>query len=38
MDGGPQPCHFAAKVLLMWPGLDRCETIGFRCAVDVAES
>jgi formylglycine-generating enzyme required for sulfatase activity len=35
MDGGPQPCNFAAKFLLMWPGLDRCSTIGFRCAVDL---
>jgi formylglycine-generating enzyme required for sulfatase activity len=34
MDGGPQPCNFAAKVLLMWPGLDRCATVGFRCAAD----
>jgi formylglycine-generating enzyme required for sulfatase activity len=33
-DGGPQPCDFAAKFLLMWPGLDRCATIGFRCAAD----
>jgi formylglycine-generating enzyme required for sulfatase activity len=32
MDGGPQPTNFAAKFLLMWPGLDRCATIGFRCA------
>jgi formylglycine-generating enzyme required for sulfatase activity len=32
MDGGPQPANFAAKFLLMWPGLDRCSTIGFRCA------
>ena len=32
MDGGPQPTDFAAKFLLMWPGLDRCATIGFRCA------
>lgn len=31
-DGGPQPCGFAAKFLLTWPGLDRCATIGFRCA------
>jgi formylglycine-generating enzyme required for sulfatase activity len=38
MDGGLQPCHFAVKFLLMWPGLDRCATIGFRCAADVAES
>ena len=35
-DGGPQPCDFAAKFLLMWPDLDRCATIGFRCAVDLA--
>jgi len=36
-DGGPVPCNFAVKFLLMWPGLDRCATIGFRCAVDLAE-
>ncbi len=36
MDGGPQPSNFAAKFLLMWPGLDRCATIGFRCVVDLA--
>ncbi len=36
-DGGPQPPDFAAKFLLMWPGLDRCATIGFRCAVDLAD-
>jgi formylglycine-generating enzyme required for sulfatase activity len=35
MDGGPQPVNFAAKFLMMWPGLDRCATIGFRCAVDL---
>ena len=35
-DGGPQPTNFAVKFLLMWPGLDRCATIGFRCVVDVA--
>jgi len=34
-DGGPQTPDFAAKFLLMWPGLDRCATIGFRCAVDL---
>lgn len=34
-DGGPQPCNFAMKFLLMWPGLDRCSTIGFRCAVTI---
>jgi formylglycine-generating enzyme required for sulfatase activity len=32
MDGGPRPANFAAKFLLTWPGLDRCGTIGFRCA------
>jgi formylglycine-generating enzyme required for sulfatase activity len=36
-DGGPRPCSFAAKMLLMGPGLDRCGTVGFRCAADVAE-
>ena len=34
-DGGPRPANFAAKFLLMWPGLDRCGTIGFRCAADL---
>jgi formylglycine-generating enzyme required for sulfatase activity len=33
MDGGPQPACLSAKYLLMWPGLDRCATIGFRCAM-----
>jgi formylglycine-generating enzyme required for sulfatase activity len=37
MDGGPRPVNFAAKFLLMWPGLDRCSTIGFRCAVTLSE-
>ena len=37
MDGGPQPCAFAAKFLLTWPGLDRCATIGFRSVVDLSE-
>jgi len=36
MDGGPHPTNFAAKVLLTWPGLDRCATIGFRCAAELA--
>lgn len=34
-DGGPQRCSFGAKFLLMWPGLDRCATIGFRCAIEL---
>jgi formylglycine-generating enzyme required for sulfatase activity len=32
-DGGAKPNDFAAKFLLMYPGLDRCAAIGFRCAV-----
>ena len=35
MDGGPQKAEFAAKFLLLWPGLDRAATIGFRCVVDI---
>jgi formylglycine-generating enzyme required for sulfatase activity len=35
VDGGAQPTNFATKFLLAWPGLDRCSTIGFRCAVDL---
>ena len=34
-DGGPRPPQWSAKFLLMWPGLDRCATIGFRCLVDL---
>jgi formylglycine-generating enzyme required for sulfatase activity len=34
-DGGPQKNSFTAKMLLIWPGLDRCSTVGFRCAVDL---
>ncbi len=30
--GGPQPVESHAKFILMHPGLDRCATIGFRCA------
>lgn len=35
MDGGPRPASFSEKFLMMWPGLDRCATIGFRCVVDL---
>jgi formylglycine-generating enzyme required for sulfatase activity len=35
VDGGPRPANFATKFLLMWPGLDRCATIGFRCVKDL---
>ena len=34
-DGGAHDAAFSAKYLLMWPGLDRCATIGFRTAVDL---
>lgn len=37
VDNGAQPCNHAVKLLLMWPGLDRCSTIGFRCVADLAE-
>ena len=33
--GGPQPNTSHAKLILMYPGLDRCSTIGFRCVKDV---
>ena len=35
-DGGPRPANFAAKFLMTWLGLDRCSTIGFRCACDLS--
>ena len=35
MDGGPRPNNHHTKFLLMWSGLDRCDTIGFRCVKDV---
>ncbi len=34
-DGGPAKNSFVAKMLLIWPGIDRCSTVGFRCAVDL---
>ncbi len=34
-DGGPKRPEFAARYLLLWPGLDRCGTIGFRTVVDL---
>jgi formylglycine-generating enzyme required for sulfatase activity len=36
VNGGPQPSNRATKMLLVWPGLDRSSTIGFRCVVDLA--
>ena len=35
-DGGPQAGRFGMKFLLMWAGLDRCATVGFRCAAPLA--
>ncbi|MCX8157913.1 MAG: formylglycine-generating enzyme family protein [Verrucomicrobiae bacterium] len=34
-DGGPRPNAHTAKLLRFWPGLERCATVGFRCAVDL---
>ncbi|MBC8063663.1 MAG: SUMF1/EgtB/PvdO family nonheme iron enzyme [Chlorobia bacterium] len=36
-DTGPVGRDWSAKFIHFWPGLDRCETIGFRCAVDLAD-
>ncbi|MBV7336146.1 formylglycine-generating enzyme family protein [Chloroflexi bacterium TSY] len=33
---GANPTTAHEKMLLMYPGLDRCSTIGFRCVKDVA--
>ena len=38
VDGGPRMANFATKFILIWPGVDRCATIGFRCAVDLASA
>jgi len=34
--GGPRPITSHAKFIHLYPGLDRCSTIGFRCVKDVA--
>ena len=34
-DGGAKTTDFAAKQLLLYPGIDRCATVGFRCVVDL---
>jgi Uncharacterized conserved protein len=34
-DGGTKPVSFATKQLLIYPGIDRCSTVGFRCVVDM---
>ena len=36
MPGGAQPNTHHAKFILMYPGLDRCSTVGFRCVKDIA--
>jgi formylglycine-generating enzyme required for sulfatase activity len=33
-EGGPRPTHFHLRFLLMNEGLNRCATVGFRCAAD----
>lgn len=35
--GGPQPTDMSVKFIMMYPGLDRCKTIGFRCVVDIKQ-
>ena len=35
---GALPCNAHQKMLLLYPGLDRCATIGFRCVRDVHQS
>ncbi len=37
VSGGAQPCDRHVKMLLLYPGLDRCSTIGFRCIKDLEE-
>ncbi|MFI5387042.1 MAG: formylglycine-generating enzyme family protein, partial [Fimbriimonadales bacterium] len=36
-DSGRHPADWSAKLIHFWPGLDRCETIGFRCALDLGD-
>ena len=35
VSGGAQPCDRHVKMLLLYPGLDRCSTVGFRCLKDI---
>lgn len=37
-DGGPQPLDTHTKFLMLWPGLDRCANIGFRCVKDIVDN
>ncbi|MEN6383776.1 MAG: SUMF1/EgtB/PvdO family nonheme iron enzyme [Phycisphaerales bacterium] len=34
VNGGPQPVNHHTKFVQIWPGIDRCNTVGFRCVVD----
>lgn len=34
VNGGPQPCDSHVKFVKIWPGIDRCSTVGFRCVID----
>jgi formylglycine-generating enzyme required for sulfatase activity len=36
-EGGPRPATFHLRFLLMGEGLNRCATVGFRCAMDLPE-
>lgn len=35
---GAQQCDAHQKMLLLYPGLDRCSTIGFRCVRDLSDA
>jgi hypothetical protein len=35
-DGGARASDWVVKQILLWDGWDRCATIGFRCAIDLA--
>jgi iron(II)-dependent oxidoreductase len=35
IEGGAQQSNRATKILLVWPGLDRRSTVGFRCVTDL---
>jgi formylglycine-generating enzyme required for sulfatase activity len=35
VQGGPQPVNYHAKFVQIWPGIDRCNTVGFRCVMDI---
>jgi formylglycine-generating enzyme required for sulfatase activity len=34
-ESGPQPADWSLKLIHFWPGMDRSETIGFRCVADL---